>query len=223
MLGGVAPEDPAHRRALRVRQDARGAGHGGLLVEVGKLPRQTRKPKKLWLWWSEEQKASLDLIWKAYCRWFDLEHTIRFMKQTLGWMAPRVRHPEQADRWTWLILVAYVQLRLARHRCRPEAAVGATATASTADPDACLAGFRHTPGGRGHPGEAPKTLREIPRPPEGQPHGAGQAPSGAQNGRLSEPRRPRTQLHDRIRHPRTIAPALKTSLGAPASRLRRTR
>ncbi len=23
-----------------------------VLVEVGKLPRQTRKPKKLWLWWS---------------------------------------------------------------------------------------------------------------------------------------------------------------------------
>jgi hypothetical protein len=25
-----------------------------------------------------------------------------------------VRHPEQADRWTWLVLTAYTQLRLAR-------------------------------------------------------------------------------------------------------------
>jgi hypothetical protein len=25
-----------------------------------------------------------------------------------------VRHPEQADRWTWLVLLAYTQLRLAR-------------------------------------------------------------------------------------------------------------
>jgi len=25
-----------------------------------------------------------------------------------------VRHPEQADRWTWLVLAAYTQLRLAR-------------------------------------------------------------------------------------------------------------
>jgi len=25
-----------------------------------------------------------------------------------------VRHPEQADRWTWLIVAAYTQLRLAR-------------------------------------------------------------------------------------------------------------
>ena len=29
--------------------------------------------------------------------------------------APRVRHPEQADRWTWLVVAAYTtQLRLAR-------------------------------------------------------------------------------------------------------------
>ena len=52
--------------------------------------------------------------WRAYCRRFDLEHTIRFLKQTLGWTTPRVPHPEQADRWTWLVLVAYAQLRLAR-------------------------------------------------------------------------------------------------------------
>jgi DDE superfamily endonuclease len=85
-----------------------------VLVEVGKLPRQTRKPKKLWLWWSGESEADLDLLWRAYCRRFDLEHTIRFLKQTLGWTAPRFRHPEQADRWTWLVLCAYAQLRLAR-------------------------------------------------------------------------------------------------------------
>ena len=43
-----------------------------------------------------------------------LEHTFRFIKQTLGWHTLRVRHPEQADRWTWLVLAAYTQLRLAR-------------------------------------------------------------------------------------------------------------
>jgi hypothetical protein len=85
-----------------------------VVVEVGKLPRQSRKPNKLWLWWSGEGDADLDLLWKAYCRRFDLEHTIRFMKQTLGWSAPRFRHPEQANRWSWLLLAAYTQLRLAR-------------------------------------------------------------------------------------------------------------
>jgi hypothetical protein len=43
-----------------------------------------------------------------------IEHTLRFCKQALGWVTPRVRHPEQADRWTWLVLAAYAQLRLAR-------------------------------------------------------------------------------------------------------------
>ena len=43
-----------------------------------------------------------------------IEHTVRFAKQTLGWTTPRPRHPEQADRWTWLVLTCYAQLRLAR-------------------------------------------------------------------------------------------------------------
>lgn len=85
-----------------------------VLVEVSKLPRETRKPKKLWIWWTGEGDPDLDLIWKSYCRRFSLEHAIKFLKLTLGWTSPRVRHPEQADRWTWLILVAYTQLRLAR-------------------------------------------------------------------------------------------------------------
>ncbi len=46
-----------------------------VLVEVGKLPRQTRKPKKLWLWWSGQSETDLDLLWRAYCRRFDLETT----------------------------------------------------------------------------------------------------------------------------------------------------
>src|SRR5450756_2110511 len=37
-----------------------------------------------------------------------------FVKNTLGWTAPALRTPEQADRWTWLVVAAYTQLRLAR-------------------------------------------------------------------------------------------------------------
>jgi hypothetical protein len=47
-------------------------------------------------------------------RRFDVEHTFRFLKQTLNWTLPRMRYPEQADRWTWLVVLAYTQLRLAR-------------------------------------------------------------------------------------------------------------
>jgi hypothetical protein len=85
-----------------------------VLVEVERLPRQTRIPKQLWLWWRGPGAPDLACLWRAYVHRFDLEHTYRFCKQTLNWTRPRVRHPEQADRWTWLVLLAYTQLRLAR-------------------------------------------------------------------------------------------------------------
>lgn len=43
-----------------------------------------------------------------------LEHTFRLLKGTLDWTAPQFRNPDTADLWTWLILVAHTQLRLAR-------------------------------------------------------------------------------------------------------------
>jgi hypothetical protein len=89
-----------------------------VLVEVERLPRgeRRRKPRVLWLWWHgpEGEAPDLELLWRAYVRRFDLEHTFRFLKQALGWSTPRVRHPEQADRWTWVVLAAFTQLRLAR-------------------------------------------------------------------------------------------------------------
>jgi hypothetical protein len=85
-------------------------------VQVQRIPAKTRPPKVLWLWWAgpDGVQLDLDLAWRAYVRRFDLEHTVRFCKQTLGWTTPRPRHPTQADRWTWLILACYAQLRLAR-------------------------------------------------------------------------------------------------------------
>jgi hypothetical protein len=89
-----------------------------ILVEVQRLPRgeRRREPRVLWLWWHgpEGEAPNLGLLWRAYVRRFDLEHTFRFLKQSMGWTTPRVRHPEQADRWTWLVLTAFTQLRLAR-------------------------------------------------------------------------------------------------------------
>jgi hypothetical protein len=87
-----------------------------LRVQVQRVPARTRPPKVLWLWWAgpEGCELDLDLTWRAYIRRFDLEHTIRFCKQTHGWATPRPRHPAQADRWTWLVLAGYTQLRLAR-------------------------------------------------------------------------------------------------------------
>jgi DDE superfamily endonuclease len=83
-------------------------------VDVEHLPKPTRAIKTLWLWWSGPGQPDLDLCWRAYLRRFDIEHTNRFTKNTLGWTTPSLRTPEQADRWTWLVVGAYTQLRLAR-------------------------------------------------------------------------------------------------------------
>jgi len=73
-------------------------------------------PKPLWLWWSQPTAtpAETDQAWQAFLRRFDIEHFFRMIKQTLGWTAPKLRDPEAADNWTWLITAAYTQLRLAR-------------------------------------------------------------------------------------------------------------
>jgi len=84
-------------------------------VEVEHLPKPTGRIKKtLWLWWSGDGEPDLDLCWRAYLRRFDIEHAFRFVKGTLGWTTPSLQMPEQADRWTWMVIAAYTQLRLAR-------------------------------------------------------------------------------------------------------------
>jgi hypothetical protein len=84
-------------------------------LQVDRLP-GTGTPKPLWLWYSATASSAgqVDRLWQMFLRRFDLEHTFRFLKQTLGWTTPRVRAPEAADRWTWLIVAVYTQLRLAR-------------------------------------------------------------------------------------------------------------
>ena len=161
-----------------------------ILVEVGKLPRQTRKPKKLWLWWSGAGEADLDLLWKAY--WSQVRpRTHDTLHETNPGLDDAEGAPSRAGRP--MDLAGIGRLRPAEagacHRRRREATLGASATASAVDPDPRPAGFRDSLGGRGHPGEAPETLREVSGAPEGQPLWAGQASPGAQNGRLSKPKR----------------------------------
>jgi hypothetical protein len=84
-------------------------------LQVDHLPGD-REPKPLWLWCSATgaDPADVDRLWQAFLRRFDLEHTFRLFKQVLGWTAPKLRDPQAADRWTWLIITAHTQLRLAR-------------------------------------------------------------------------------------------------------------
>ena len=86
-----------------------------ILLQVERLP-SGAIPKPVWLWHSRTSltQTEIDLAWQAFLRRFDIEHTFRMLKQTLGWTTPKLRSPEAADRWTWLLLAAYTQLRLAR-------------------------------------------------------------------------------------------------------------
>jgi hypothetical protein len=85
-----------------------------LLVEGAQLPKHTRVPKHLWVWWHAPERPNLPLVWRADVARFLLEHPFRLVKHVLKWTLPRGRHPEQADRWTWLVVLASTQLRLAR-------------------------------------------------------------------------------------------------------------
>jgi DDE superfamily endonuclease len=84
-------------------------------LRVDHLPGD-RDPKPVWLWFSRTgaDAAAVDRCWQAFLRRFDLEHTFRLFKQVLGWTTPKIRNPEAADRWTWLIITCHTQLRLAR-------------------------------------------------------------------------------------------------------------
>lgn len=144
-------------------------------VEVAHLPKPTSRSKKtLWLWAACGHRAHLDLdiCWRAYLRRFDIEHTFRFLKNTLGWTTPRLCTPEQADTWTWLIAAAYTQLRLARglvadhrlpwERRRPP---------DNLTPARVRRGFRRLGAALGTPASPPKPSRAGPGRPQGTPTG----------------------------------------------------
>jgi hypothetical protein len=140
-----------------------------ILVRVDRLPGD-RAPKPVWLWHSHPEPAGLDLLrlFHAFLRRFDLEHTFRFLKQTLGWTRPRLRHPDQADRWTWLILAAYTQLRLARHLAddlrRPWEK---PAEPGRLTPGRVRRGFSRIQPTTARPATAPKLTRPGPGRPKG--------------------------------------------------------
>ena len=84
-------------------------------VRVAHLPRRTEPPQPLWLvWCGQALPVDLRQLWHWYQRRFGVEHAFRFLKQDLGWTVPRVRAPQTADRWSWLLACVLWQLWLAR-------------------------------------------------------------------------------------------------------------
>lgn len=84
------------------RHDQPPTVHGTIIrVEIEHLPRHNGAAlNTLWLWSTSPDPIDLDIAWRAYLRRFDIEHSFRFIKNTLGWTTPSLCTPEQADRWT---------------------------------------------------------------------------------------------------------------------------
>lgn len=86
-----------------------------LRVQVEHLPHRAGAPAPLWLaWLGSPLPTDLVQVWRWYQRRFAIEHGFRFLKQALGWTTVRLRSPEAADRWSWLLAGGLWQLWLAR-------------------------------------------------------------------------------------------------------------
>lgn len=138
-------------------------------IDVEHLPGD-RNPEPIWLWWHAPDGTAFDLplLWMAYLRRFDIEHTIKFLKRSLAWVAPKMCTPEQHDLWTVLALAGYTQLRLARHLAedlrrpweRPLAGRALT-------PGRVRRGFRRLARRIGTPASKPKPSTAGPGRPQG--------------------------------------------------------
>ncbi|MGA1024482.1 MAG: transposase [Aquiluna sp.] len=68
----------------------------------------------LWLLWQGQTPWTLEQLWHLYERRFTIEHWYRFLKQRLHWTLPQWGTPQQAERWSCLMLLLTWQLWLAR-------------------------------------------------------------------------------------------------------------
>ena len=73
-----------------------------------------RDPKVSWFVFVGTQMPPLKEIPRLYARRYSLEHAYRVDKQDLLWETPRLRTPEQFERWTDVVAVVRNQLFLSR-------------------------------------------------------------------------------------------------------------
>ena len=139
----------------------------GTLIRL-RPARQALAPMWLWAGAPDPGHGTVRVLWQAYLRRFDIEHTFRFLKQQLGWTRPLLRDPAAADLWTWLLLAAFTQLYLARRLAAvtrlpwqpPRPAGGLT-------PAGVRAGFRRARQITGTPASPPKPAGPGPGRPKG--------------------------------------------------------
>jgi DDE superfamily endonuclease len=74
-----------------------------------------RDPRVSWFVWRGDQEADVFQIAVGDALRFGQEHGSRFDKQALLWEQPRLRTPEQFERWSHIVAMAHNHLVLARN------------------------------------------------------------------------------------------------------------
>lgn len=90
-----------------------------LLVTVVRVVRphatnKERDPRVSWFVWIGDQEADVAQIARSYVLRFGQEHGYRFDKQCLLWERPRLRTPQQFERWSHIVAITHNHLVLAR-------------------------------------------------------------------------------------------------------------
>jgi len=155
-------------------------------------------PAFQWLWHSGPAPADPGECARAYLRRYDLEHTLRFAKQVLGWTTPALRTPAQAQAqaqaWTWLVLAAFTQLRLSRPLA--DARLPWDHSTRPVTPARARRAFRGLRNLIGTPAAPPKPCGKS----TGRPRGRRSAPAPRYRAICKTPRKP-TTTHKRHKSP----------------------
>ena len=84
-------------------------------VTVERLPNGRKVPGPLWLWQAGPASPTSTCAPAATCTALTWSiPSFRFAKTSLGWARAALRSPGQFGRWTWIVICAITQLRLAR-------------------------------------------------------------------------------------------------------------
>jgi hypothetical protein len=76
--------------------------------------RDTKRDPRVSWFLTLDDVVPLEQVPAKYGLRFSEEHVLRFLKQDLLWTAAHVRTPEQFLRWSWIVVLAFIQLYLAR-------------------------------------------------------------------------------------------------------------
>jgi len=127
-----------------------------------------RAPKALWVGWLGQPPPPLAAWWRLHLRRFALDHCYRFAKQRLYWPLPRLKTPEQAERWSDLMPPLSWGLWLARRVVADKPLPWQKAQAALT-PGWVKQGFGGILAQIGTPARAPKPGGKSPGWPKGRP------------------------------------------------------